>query len=452
MPESNHRGESGSHSLITAIDGIAWARKHGALALGFATVLMGETEAPSVTRAAFIRLFRERSQPSAGSDQVQVLMNVRQVCVERGLPQTPKGARWLREVAGCSKATAAAILGVGVADVQTEIRRDLDASSIAIEDAACKDARSDLHDLILDGPTTPRTAAASAHVLVCTRCTDAEHRAKAARLSTHLEAVDPSDFDLLPSDFESVLEGESRVRQRARIIPWIVVAAVALAVLLIWAPWSQRTPTMPGSMPASWWRATVSSPLGGAFSLLRGLHGRPPKANFVIGPSKEFLIETVGFAIVPTKAEDGGGLTTLDRGKIGRVGFDGTEAWWEAGDGIVRRLEEDESRRLVSRALGFADVIERVVRGVESRQLEMVDGTPDMLEGEKVTRYTVHLPGVGDLVPLAKVTVLIGEDGVLRQVSTGIIVARMTRLQVGPNENPCSWKFCLPNATMSEGK
>ncbi len=454
MPEPNASANFGSTVLDSTADALALVRVHASTALAFAEKLVGVSQAPSIARASFLRVFRERRDPFSGSDLVRVLIAVRQVVIERGFEIPPGAARWIRETTRCSKSTIAAILGVGVVDVAMAILEDIDLLGARTLDKRCEDARSELHDLMVDGEGTSRAAMTASHLHGCSDCAAVFERVRSARSAPIQDGDAGVAIELAASDFEQILGEEARSRMRSRVLPWVGIAALGVAVILIWAPWTNRnlSPTRDPSVAPGWWQAALSSPMLQTLVALGGGRNQVPNGSLTIGPNGEFLVQTMGFAVIPSRVKDGGGLTAIPKGKVGKIGFDGAEAWWEGGDGIVRRMDPDEARRVTSQVLGFADVITRVVRGIESKSIVLENGETVQLQGSEATRYSVKLPGVGDLVPMSKVSVWIGRDGRLRQMSTGYMLVRTQRLTVGANENPCAWTAAVPSGLIEQGK
>lgn len=416
-------------------------RARYAFASGFAATFGDAGAVDARVREACLAL-ADRGRDLAGRPVGdELLREIRAAAARAGAVPTDASLKWLREAAGLDLGRTAAVVGLTIADTQ---RRHVEAAFATVPpaaDAACATARREFLGMWLDQSRTPAAVLAGAHRDTCAACAAAFETMRSGR-SVVGDAPIPTSFPDV-SEFAAAAERRAAAERGRRRLPWILGVAALLVVVALRA--FRDEGAAPPVSRVVWWKAEIGAPALDLVSKLAGRGPGVPPMTATLGPSGQFHLAVKGWAFVPGDDAGPGELVPLPAGRVGHLGFDGGEAWWEAGDRRIRPIELARLEGKERAALGILDALRRVLSSVEAGTATLGEGVPSRLDGKDVVRHKVKLSPLGG-EGKGEATLWVDAEGVPKKIAFGPVTATLEKLVPVDGVSPCAWRSILPDA------
>ncbi|MEY2742267.1 MAG: hypothetical protein RIS21_635 [Planctomycetota bacterium] len=405
----------------------------------------GEADREGVARAAALGLM-ERGDGLPGRPITgELFRDARAAAVRAGLAPTDASVMWLRETARFDLGRTGSILGMPITEVSKRHADVAWSKTPPATSEACVTARREFLGIWLDDLRSPAAVLSRSHRDGCDACGAAWSAIVGE--GTSPQPARPIAAAPTAADFAVVAAHTLTVDRRRRRLPWAVAAVVLLGLVAL--RFSRDGGGAPPVSRVAWWKAEIGAPALDLVSRLAGRGGALPSMTATLGPGGQFHLAMKGWAFVPGNGEGPGELVPLPKGRIGHLGYDGAEAWWEAGDRKVRPVSLSELEGRERAVLGVLDALRRVLGSVDAGTASLGEGIPARLDGRDVMRHKIKLSPLGG-EGKGEATLWIDADGTPRKVAFGPVVATLEKLVPTDGRSPCGWKWVLPDAVKVE--
>ena len=405
----------------------------------------GEADREAVARAAALGLAERGAELSGRPITGELFRDARAAAVRAGLSPTDDSVKWLREIARLDLGRTGSILGMPITEVAKRHADVAWSRFPAPSSDACISARREFLAIWLDDLRSPAAVLSRSHRDGCEACASAWSAIAADRRS--VEPAHRGGAAPTVAEYVAVAARKEASDRRRRLLPWVVAASVVVAVVALRFFRDDGVP--PPVSRVAWWKAEIGAPALDLVSRLAGRGGALPSMTATLGPGGQFHLAMKGWAFVPGNGEGPGELVPLPKDRIGHLGYDATEAWWEAGDRKVRPVSLSELEGRERAVLGVLDALRRVLGSVDAGTASLGEGIPARLDGRDVTRHKIKLSPLGG-EGKGEATLWIDAEGTPRKVAFGPVVATLEKLVPTDGRSPCGWKFVLPDAVKVE--